>query len=66
MDTKRIENLQKKMALVMSETKKDVEDMEGKPFTGKVVAEYHGYMSAGIVAIAETVNEILEELKGVK
>lgn len=52
-----------RMQLVIDETQKDVHEMEGKPFNGKVVAEYHGYMSAGLVAMAETIKEILEEME---
>lgn len=63
MDNTQLKRHIERMQLVISETEKDVSDLEGKPFDGKVVAEYHGYLSAGLTAIAGTVKEILQEME---
>lgn len=39
----------------------DAKEFDGKPFTGKVVAEYFGNHGASIAALADLVKSILEE-----
>lgn len=51
------------MEMIRVETEKDVKNFEGRPFTGKVVAEYFGYQAAAIVALADNVKSILEQLQ---
>ena len=51
------------MAMVMDDVEKDATDFDGKPFTGKTMAEYMGNHGAAIKAIASAVKNILESIK---
>jgi hypothetical protein len=46
---------------IADDAKKDVEEFEGKPFTGKVVGEYMGYHAASIAALANILKKVLLE-----
>lgn len=43
------------------DTVNDVKEFDGKPFTGKTVAEYFGYQGAAIKALADILKELLSE-----
>jgi len=49
------------MKMVAEDVKNDATDFDGKPFTGKTMAEYMGNHGAAIAAIAKAVMVILEE-----
>ena len=51
------------MKMVAEDVENDATEFDGKPFTGKIVAEYMGRHGAAIKAIANAVKEILEEDK---
>ena len=48
------------MEMVVEDVKKDAADFDGKPFTGRTMAEYMGNHGAAIAAVANAVKEILE------
>lgn len=48
---------------VSADVEQDARDFDGKPFTGKTVAEYFGYHGAAIKAIADMLAETLKELE---
>jgi hypothetical protein len=51
----------KMMKTVIKAVENDTADFDGKPFTGKIIAEYMGYHGAAIVAVASAIKEMLEE-----
>ncbi len=57
------ERLIKVLSDIADDAKKDAEQMDGQPFTGKVVATYFGYHGASIAALADILKEILNEIK---
>lgn len=46
---------------VMKDVENDVNEFEGKPFTGKAVGAYMGYHAAAIKALAHVLKSILNE-----
>ena len=48
---------------VAKDVKEDAENFDGKPFTGKTVAEYFGYHGAAIAALANILKEVLKNQK---
>jgi hypothetical protein len=48
---------------IAADMEKDAAKFDGKPFTGKTVAEYIGCQGAAIAALADIVRSILEENK---
>jgi hypothetical protein len=46
--------------MIAEDTKNDVKEFEGKPFTGKIVGDYLGKLSASIYVLAHILEEILE------
>jgi len=44
---------------IAADAERDVEAFEGRPFTGKVVAEYFAYHAAAIKALAEIMQTLL-------
>ena len=46
---------------IAKDMKQDAADFDGKPFTGKTMAEYMGHHGAAISALAGLVKSILEE-----
>ena len=48
------------MKMVVEDVKNDAHDFDGKPFTGKTMAEYMGNHGAAIAAVANAVIKILE------
>lgn len=51
----------KVLKLVAEDMKNDAKNFDGKPFTGKIVAEYFGNQGAAISALAKVIQSILEE-----
>ena len=51
---------------IAADAEKDVNEMEGAPFTGKTVATYFGYQAASIKALADILKKIIEEGEAVK
>lgn len=54
----------KKLISICNEVGKDVEndakEFDGKPFDGKIVAQYFGYHGAAIKALSDVLLEILQ------
>lgn len=46
---------------IAQDAKDDANEFDGKPFTGKTVAEYFGRHGASIAALANIIKEILEK-----
>jgi hypothetical protein len=46
---------------IAEDVKNDAINFDGKPFTGKVMAEYMGYHGAAIAALADLLKSVLEE-----
>jgi hypothetical protein len=57
MTDKRIEVLK----MIAEDMKKDAENFDGQPFTGRTVAEYFGYHGAAIAELADMLRSILED-----
>lgn len=53
------ESLIKVCEQVALDMKKDAADFDGKPFSGKTVAEYFGYHGAAIAALANVIKELV-------
>jgi len=49
----------KVLAMIAQDARDDAENFDGKPLTGKNVAEYFGNHGASIAALAEIVKSIL-------
>jgi len=49
------------LKMITDDMKKDAENFDGKPFTGKTVAEYFGNQGAAIAALANIMRSILED-----
>jgi len=49
-----------KLDMIAEDMRKDAEHFDGKPFTGKTVAEYFGYQGAAISALAKFMKEIIK------
>ena len=53
--------LSKTLEMIAQDMKDDATNFDGKPFTGKVVAEYFGYQGAAIAALAGILKRVIEE-----
>ena len=51
------------LKMIASDMEKDAKDFDGKPFTGKTMAEYNGNQGAAIASLANIIKAILEEKK---
>ena len=49
------------LKMIADDMKNDAKNFDGKPLTGRTVAEYFGNQGAAIAAIADIVRSILEE-----
>lgn len=47
--------------LIITDVEKDMQKLEGAPFTGKNVAEHFGYLGAQVQSIAKILKAHLEE-----
>jgi hypothetical protein len=50
------------MDLIAKDAENDVNEMEGKPFTGRAVSVQFGNVGAMLVALANAVKALVEEL----
>lgn len=48
------------LTAIVEDAKNDATEMDGKPFTGKVVATYFGYHGAAIASLADILKELIE------
>jgi len=51
----------KVLEMIAEDMKNDAKEFDGKPFNGKVVAEYFGNHGAAIAALADIVRSILDK-----
>lgn len=51
---------------IAEDAKNDAINFDGKPFNGKVVAEYFGNQGAAISALADLVKSLIEEVEELK
>uniref|UniRef100_A0A6M3KC40 Uncharacterized protein n=1 Tax=viral metagenome TaxID=1070528 RepID=A0A6M3KC40_9ZZZZ len=51
----------KVLEMIAEDMKDDAKNFDGKPFTGRTVAEYFGCQGAAISALANIVKSILEQ-----
>lgn len=58
-----IDKLIKICEMISSDAEYDAKKFDGKPFTGKIVAEYLGNLGAEISALSEIIKQILSEKK---
>ena len=58
MDKKRVREVLK---MIAQDQEDDAIKFDGQPFTGKTVAEYLGNLGAAIAALADILNEMLED-----
>ena len=49
------------LELIAYDMKNDAKEFDGRPFTGRVVAEYFGNQGAAIAALAEIVKVMLNK-----
>lgn len=59
MEKDRVVALIKTLKMIATDVENDAKEFDGKPFTGKTMAEYMGNHGAAIKAIAETLELIL-------
>lgn len=50
----------KVLKMIAEDMKNDAKDFDGKPFTGKTMAEYNGNQGAAISALAKIIRKELE------
>ncbi len=50
----------KVLEMIARDMKNDAKNFDGKPFTGKTVAEYFGNQGAAIAALADIIKYILD------
>ena len=55
------EKIIKAMEMVAEDVENDAREFDGKPFTGRTVAEYMGNHGAAIGAVAKAIKAILED-----
>ena len=51
------------LEMIAKDMKNDAREFDGKPFTGKTVAEYFGYQGAAIASLAEIIKDIVKNNK---
>jgi hypothetical protein len=49
------------LAMISDDMENDAKEFDGKPFTGKVIAEYFGNQGAAISALANIIKSIIEK-----
>ena len=50
------------LEMIAADMKNDAKNFDGRPFNGKVVAEYFGNQGAAIAALANIMKSILEQI----
>ena len=63
MDKKKKQKMIDVLKMVSDDVENDAKEFDGKPFTGKTMAEYMGNHGAAINAIAGILKETLEDTK---
>lgn len=53
-------NVVKALEMIAQDMKDDAKNFDGKPFTGRTVAEYFGNQGAAIAALAEIIKLLVE------
>ena len=53
----------KVLTMIAEDMKNDAAKFDGKPFTGKTVAEYFGNQGAAIAALARILSTVIDENK---
>lgn len=61
MNNEQKNNLIKICEQVAFDTENDAKEFDGKPFDGKVVAQYFGYHGAAIKALSDVVKAFIED-----
>jgi len=56
-----VDNRIRVLEMIAEDMKNDAAAFDGKPFTGRTVAEYNGHQGAAIAALAKIVKSILED-----
>ena len=51
------------LELIMEDMKNDAKNFDGRPFNGKIVAEYFGNQGAAISALAEIIKSVIETIE---
>ncbi len=51
------------LEMIAADMKNDASAFEGRPFTGKTVAEYLGNLGAAIAALANIIKELSEQIE---
>ena len=51
------------LGMIAKDMKNDAEEFDGKPFNGKIVAEYFGNQGAAIAALADIIKSMIKEMK---
>jgi len=59
----KIERANKVLSMIAEDMERDAKEFDGKPFTGKTMAEYNGHQGAAIAALAEIVKLLLEGME---
>jgi len=52
----------KVLEMIEEDMRNDADNFDGRPFTGKTVAEYFGYQGAAIARLAKIMKSILEQI----
>ena len=59
MEQQQIENVRRVLRDIALDMEHDATNFDGKPFTGRTVAEYFGYQGAAIAALARIIETLL-------
>lgn len=54
-------NIIQVLDMIIEDMESDVEEFEGKPFTGKTLGELHGNLCATVQALAKIMKKHIEE-----
>lgn len=63
MTPKEIEDFIELCGNIAKDVENDAKEFDGKPFTGKTMAEYMGYHGAAIKALSHVIEQVLNHLK---
>ena len=58
---KKLEQISKKIDMIITDTEKDAQNFEGQPFNGKTVASYLGALGAQIHGIGTALNIVIKD-----
>lgn len=60
----KLKNMSEKLQMIADDAETDSKNMDGKPFTGKVVAQNMGYIRAQINALALQMKVLVDDQLG--